>query len=160
MLESILMGNVIHACLILLQRFASGHTQRKLGHLGSWSEPGRVFYVSLCQTWGSTWSLRSFTLHQLHPFQLQFPVIPWAGDQYEYSTYSLENSFSKALKLSIIWFPTPAQEATTNSVSQETIHIPDYTYFGQWLSHIFYERAAYHFTSLTGALSFPEKPRQ
>ncbi|TRZ21837.1 hypothetical protein HGM15179_005241 [Zosterops borbonicus] len=61
---------------------------------------------------------------------VQFPVMPWTDDQYEYSVYSPKNSFSKALKLSIIWFPTPAQEDTTNSVPQETIHIPDYTYFG------------------------------
>lgn len=58
------------------------------GALRQLSGPGRAFYISLCYALGYTWSLRGFTIHQLHPFfYVQLPVMPRSGYQYEWSAY-------------------------------------------------------------------------
>lgn len=121
MLERVLKGNIINACSVLLQRFASGHIQKTLGHLGSWSEPGRAFHVSLCY-FGKHVVIEVLYSSPASSFFLG--TVPChAQDQYEHSAYSPYNAFSKALKLSIAWLPTLTQEATTNSVPL------DYSYF-------------------------------
>jgi len=125
----------------ILAQFLSRHLllatrkERILGQLGSWPEPGRVFCMFLCHALGSTWSSRSLTLHQLIAFLLvQFPIMHRIAYWYKDTTYSPYNACSKAVELSVIWFPTLTQEVTFNSILLGIIHISLFHFF--WLRGI------------------------